>query len=68
VKNACPHCQSSVGENWYVTYGVQKLEKGWAEAGPSVVRKLNVKRETLVMVYVCEKTNLPFLVSLEKAR
>jgi hypothetical protein len=68
VKKACPHCHCSVGENWHVPYGVQKLEKGWAEAGLSLVGKLNIKRETLVMVYVCEKTNLPFLVSLEKAR
>jgi len=33
-----------------------------------VVGKVKLRKETLVMVYVCEITNLPFLVTLAKIR
>ncbi len=68
MEKKCPHCLSSVKEKWHGPYGLQKLEKGWAEAGLSVVGRVNLRRETIVMIYVCEKTNLPFLVTLESAK
>jgi len=64
----CPHCGHDVKERWHKHYGVQKLERGSGEIGVPVVGKVKLRKETLVMVYVCEITNLPFLVTLAKAR
>jgi len=64
----CPHCGHDIKERWHQHYGVQKLERGSGEIGVPVVGKVKLKRETLVMVYVCEITNLPFLVTLTKAK
>jgi hypothetical protein len=66
MEKKCPHCGSDISERWHKRYGVQKLEKGLVEIGVPVVGKLEVRRETLVMVYVCDLTNLPFLVTLGK--
>jgi len=63
----CPHCGHGVKERWHKHYGVQKLERGSGEIGVPVVGKVKLRKETLVMVYVCEVTNLPFLVTLAKA-
>jgi len=62
----CPHCGHDVKERWHKHYGVQKLERGSGEIGVPVVGKVKLRKETLVMVYVCEITNLPFLVTLAK--
>ena len=53
-------------ERWHKHYGVQKLERGSGEIGVQVVGKVKLRKETLVMVYVCEITNMPFLVTLAK--
>jgi len=45
---------------------VQKLERGSGEIGVPVVGRVKLRKETLVMVYVCEAMNLPFLVTLAK--
>ncbi len=68
MEKSCPHCGYSVSEQWHSRYGIQKLERGWVEAGVYIVGRVKMRRETLVMVYICELTNLPFLVSLEGAR
>jgi hypothetical protein len=68
MEKKCPHCGFGVGERWHQHYGVQKLEKGSVEAGIPVVGKVELRRETLVMVYVCNLTNLPFLVAMERAQ
>jgi hypothetical protein len=68
MEKACPHCGSSVGEEWHRRYGIQRLDRGWVEAGVPVVGRVRVQRETLVMVYICEITNLPFLVALPQAK
>jgi hypothetical protein len=68
MEKTCPHCGFGVREKWHRRYGIQKLERGWVEAGVHVVGNVKVKKERLVMVYVCDLTNLPFLVTLEKAR
>jgi hypothetical protein len=64
----CPHCGHDVKERWHKHYGVQKLERGSGEIGVPVVGKVKLRKETLVMVYVCEITNLPFLVTLAKVK
>ncbi len=64
----CPHCGHRINESWHHQYGLQKLEKGKVEAGVPVVGSVELRKETVVMVYVCDLTNLPFLVSLEKAK
>jgi len=53
---------------WHKKYGIQKLDRGSAEVGLPVVGRINIRRETLAVVYMCELTNLPFLVTVEKAR
>ena len=53
-------------ERWHKHYGVQKLERGSGEIRVPVVGKVKLRKETLVMVYVCEITNMPFLVTLAK--
>ena len=63
----CPHCGQDVKERWHKHYGVQKLERGSGEIGVPVVGKVKLRKETLVMVYMCESTNLPFLVTLANA-
>jgi hypothetical protein len=68
MQKLCPHCGFGVRETWHKQYGVQKLEKGSVEGGVPIVGKVELRREALVMVYVCELTNLPFLVAMEKAR
>lgn len=67
MKKACPHCGFGV-KKWHKRCGLQKLDKGSVEAGVSIVGRAGVKRETIVMVYVCELTNLSFLVAVRKAR
>lgn len=64
----CPHCGFGIRETWHKQYGVQKLDRGSVEAGIPVVGKVGLRRETVVMVYICELTNLPFLVAVGKAR
>ena len=68
MTKTCPHCGSDVKERWHTRYGVQKLDRGSVEGGVPVVGSVTVRRESLVMVYVCELTNLPFLVALDKAK
>lgn len=64
----CPHCGHDLKERWHRHYGVQKLDRGSGEVGVPLVGKLELRKEALVMVYVCELTNLPFLVTLAKVR
>ena len=64
----CPHCGHDIKERWHRSYGLQKLERGTAEIGVPVVGRVQLKSEALVMVYVCEITNLPFLVTLSKVK
>ena len=59
-------CEHDVNERWHRHYGVQKLERGSRVIGVPVVGKVKLRKETLVMVYVCEIANLPFLVTLAK--
>jgi hypothetical protein len=68
ASKVCPHCGQSIGERWHQRYGVQKLERGSGEVGVPVIGSVMLRKETLVMVYVCELTNLPFLVVMEKAK
>lgn len=68
TEKTCPHCGHDVKERWHQSYGVQKFERGTGEIGVPVVGKVLLKKETLVMVYICEITNLPFLVTLSKAK
>ncbi len=68
MEKACPHCGHSVGEVRHRHYGIQKLDKGWVEAGIPVVGRVKVRREAVAMVYVCQLTNLPFLVVLPGAK
>jgi hypothetical protein len=64
MENRCPHCGHSIREVWHRRYGIQKLDKGWVEAGIHIIGRVKVRREILVMVYVCERTNMPFLVAI----
>jgi len=64
----CPHCGQGITAVWHKKYGIQKLERGNAEVGVPVVGKVNLRKQTLAVVYMCELTNLPFLVTVEKAR
>jgi len=68
MEKSCPHCGFDIKERWHKRYGVQKLEKGSLEAGVPVVGKLEFRREALVLVYVCDLTNLPFLVAIAKTK
>ena len=68
MPTTCPHCGYDIRERWHQHYGVQKLDRGSLQAGVPVGGKVELRRETLVMVYVCDLTNLPFLVVLGKAR
>lgn len=68
MEKVCPHCGHDIKERWHQRYGVQKLERGSGEIGVPVVGRVQVRREALVMVYVCELTNLPFLVTMGKAK
>jgi hypothetical protein len=68
MEKSCPYCGAKVREKWHRRYGIQKLDRGSVEGGVPVVGRLTVKREALVMVYVCDLTNLPFLVALERAK
>jgi len=55
-----------------MSFGVSAVNTSTGPPGPGemlgvpVVGKVKLRRETLVMVYVCEITNLPFLVTLAK--
>ncbi len=53
---------------WHKKYGIEKLDRGVAEVGVPVVGKVGLRKETLAVVYVCELTNLPFLVTVDKAQ
>lgn len=64
----CPHCGHEISAVWHKKYGIQKVERGAAELGVPIIGKINVRKETLCVVYMCELTNLPFLVTVEKAR
>ena len=64
----CPHCGSEIRESWHRSYGLQKIDKGWIEIGVPVVGKVNFRRESVAMVYFCERSNLPFLVILTTAK
>jgi len=66
MEKICPHCGSPVGEKWHHRYGIHKLDKG--EVVIPVVGGFRLRREALVMVYVCELTNLPFLMALLPAK
>jgi len=68
METTCPHCGFNIGERWHRRYGIQKLDKGWGELGIPIVGGFKLRRETLVMVYVCELTNLPFLMVLPRAK
>lgn len=48
--------------------GVQKLDEESGEPAVSLVGKVEVRKENPVMVYACELTRLPFLVTLAKVR
>lgn len=66
MKKSCPHCGHDIGTVWHKQFVIQKLERGAGEIGLPIVGRLQVRRERLVMVYVCELTNLPFLVTIAK--
>jgi len=66
MPKACPHCGYPIREAWHRSCGVRKLERGLVEAGVHVVGTVKLRKETLVMVYMCGIANLPFLVSIEK--
>lgn len=68
MEKRCPHCGTGIRERWHVSYGLQRLEKGSMEAGVPLVGKVGVRRESIVMVYMCELTNLPFLVAVGRVR
>ncbi|MGP8124694.1 MAG: hypothetical protein ACLQEQ_02350 [Nitrososphaerales archaeon] len=68
MEKTCPRCGFSVGERWYIRYGIQKLDKGWGQVGIPVVGGFKLRRQALVMVYICELTNLPFLVALPRIK
>ncbi|MDA4128684.1 MAG: hypothetical protein OK422_04440 [Thaumarchaeota archaeon] len=57
-----------VSDEWHTRFGIERLDRGWVEAGIPVVGRVKVHREALAMVYVCELTNLPFLVVLPGAK
>jgi hypothetical protein len=68
MEKTCPHCGYSVNEEWHRSHGMQKIEKGSVEGGVPAVGRIEVRRETIVMVYICELTNLPFFLTTEKAQ
>ena len=47
---------------------MQKIDKGSVEDGLPAVGRIEVRRETLVMIYLCELSNLPFYLAPEKAQ
>jgi len=57
-----------------MSFGVSAVNTSTGPPGPGemlgvpVVGKVKLRKETLVMVYVCEITNMPFLVTLAKVR
>ena len=63
----CPYCGSDAGSKRHKRYGIQKLGRYSAEGGIPLVGRMQVQRERLLMVYVCERTNLPFFVDIVKA-
>jgi hypothetical protein len=67
MKGRCPHCGCSISEAWHRSYGLEKIDKGWVEIGIPVIGRVNFKRQSIAMVYVCEVANLPFLVVLHEA-
>jgi len=64
----CPHCGYPVAEPWHRKYGLQKLEKGWVEFGVPTIGRINLQRQNIAMVYICEVSRLPFLVVLKTAK
>lgn len=68
MRHRCPYCGEDVKAQWHERYGVEKLERGVEEVGIPVVGKVRVRRQVLVMVYVCGKANLPFLMVLPDAK
>jgi hypothetical protein len=68
MERLCPYCRNEVKASWHSRYGIEKLERGVEELGIPVVGSVKVRRQVLVMVYMCEKANLPFLMVLPDAR
>jgi hypothetical protein len=68
MERLCPYCRDEVKARCHTRYGVEKLERGVEELGIPVVGSVKVRRQVLVMVYVCEKSNLPFLMVLPDAK
>ena len=68
MDKTCPHCGSSVKERWHKSQGMQKIDKGSVEDGLPAVGRIEVRRETLVMIYLCELSKLPFYLAPEKAQ
>jgi len=68
MEKLCPRCGHGIEAVWHKKYGIQKLDRGSAEVGVPVVGKVSLRKETLCVVYICELTNLPFLVTVERAR
>jgi hypothetical protein len=44
------------------------LDKGWVEFGIPVVGRVNLRRQVVAMVYICEKARLPFLLPLKQGK
>jgi hypothetical protein len=68
MERSCPYCGDVVRSECHTRYGLEKLERGVEELGIPVVGTVKVRRQVLVMVYVCEKANLPFLMVLPDAK
>ena len=68
MERLCPYCHDPVRASWHRPYGIEKLERGVEELGIPVVGSVKVKRQVLVMVYVCGRSNLPFLMVLPDAK
>ncbi|HEV2120622.1 MAG TPA: hypothetical protein VGS11_11050 [Candidatus Bathyarchaeia archaeon] len=68
MKKGCPHCGSSVSESWHESHGLERIDRGWVQAGIPIVGRVKIERQVVAVVYVCLKTNLPFLVALPFAK
>jgi hypothetical protein len=68
VDKQCPYCGENVAARWHIRYGLEKIERGVEKIGVPIVGVVKAKRQILVMVYICDKANLPFLVVLPDAK
>jgi len=50
VAKICPHCGQDVKERWHQCYEVQKLDRGSGEVGIPVVVRVQLQKETLLML------------------